>query len=156
MNRNTSHSLICNRGRRDFIFAVTQLREQSPNFTEPENSELYSQKLATGRYPKQVEPTPHFHTVGLRIKHQFHMLSSHLYPHLPNGPSIGDFLDHAVSALLTFPSDTDVPPISPLSLEPPTTYMLTSTNDETIYPPIFFLPSMKYRVVHLLASHTVG
>ena len=48
LNRNMSHSLICNRVRSNFEFVVTQLTDKSPNFTEPENSELHSQKFATG------------------------------------------------------------------------------------------------------------
>jgi len=56
MNRNMSHSLTCTKGRRNFEFVVMQLTDKSPNFTEPENSELHSQKFATGAHPKQVEP----------------------------------------------------------------------------------------------------
>ena len=57
MNRNMSHSLICNRGRRNFEFVVMQLTDKSPNFTEPENSELHSQNT----HPNQVQPSPHLH-----------------------------------------------------------------------------------------------
>jgi len=109
MNRNMSHSVICNSGRSNFEFVVTQLTDKSPNFTEPENSELHSQKFANGPHPKQVEPSPHFHKEC--IKHKFYMQSSHLHQGLPNGLSIREFPDHIMYAFLTFPRDMGDPPL---------------------------------------------
>lgn len=137
MNRNMSHSLICNRGRRNFKFVVMQLTDKSPNFTEPENSELHSQKFTTGSHPKQVEPSPHFHTEC--IKYEFYTPSSHctkvfqmVFP-FANSPTtlcMPFSLSHAI-----WRSHYGGPTNPLLVALSPQTYNVTNTNYETIYSP---------------------